>query len=86
MRDDHRRFGFLFPPLIVNSEPTRLNDPQFAGRNVSGESIDQRLDENPYSRQEIVRTTKNHQAWSLFRGIAEHIGRIQIEGYQNAVF
>jgi len=51
--------------LLVDSDPTRFNYPQVAGGSVFRKAIKQCLNENAYSGEAIVRTSKNHQTGRL---------------------
>jgi hypothetical protein len=42
------------------------------------------LNENHYSGEEIIGTSQDYQTRSWFRGISEHIRKIQIEGHEDA--
>jgi len=70
----------------MNPDPAGFDDPESGGWGVIGESIDQCVNENPHSGEEIVRTTEDHQARSSFGREPEHIGKVQIEGHQNVAF
>lgn len=72
--------------LLVDPDSTWLNYPKVAGRIVFREPIKQRVNEDPYSGEKIVWAAKYYQAWGFFRGIPKHIGKVQIEGHQDAAF
>jgi hypothetical protein len=45
------------PVLLMDSDSARLNDPKFARGRVYCRSIDQSLNENQYSGEEIIGTS-----------------------------
>jgi hypothetical protein len=70
----------------VDPEPAGFDNPEAARWVVICESINQCLNKYPHGGKEIVRTTENHDAWSSFGRETKHIGEIQIEAHQDAVF
>jgi hypothetical protein len=72
--------------FLVDSDAARLNDPKFARRRVDCKSIDQSLNENPYSGEKDHRDRAELPNQEVVPGISEHIRnrKIQIEGHEDA--